>query len=398
MKALIIGGGITGPTAALALHKAGIDAEVFEAYRTTAHGIGASLMIAPNGMNALAVVGADQAVRSCGRPNNRMVMLDGRGKLLGEFKELSGVPTSQLLDRSELYAAIGDHAAAQGIRVQYGKRLVSVDEHADSVTAHFADGTSATGDVLIGADGVNSTVRGLIDPNAPGARYTGLLGFGGYLPGNAVGAEQGSFYFVQGKRSFLGYALTPDGDTGWFSNLPHSEYLSADQVRQTSNEQWLARLLDAHTGDIPAEEFIRQTKPEDFMSVGPMAIMPKVPHWHRGRMVLVGDSAHAPSNSSGQGASLSIEGAIELARCLRDLPVPQALATYESTRRPRVERVAAYGEKVNQQKASGPIARTLTSLLAPIVMKTVFTPEKMFGWVHRYQIDWEARVLVDEAA
>ena len=85
--------------------------------------------------------------------------------------------------------------------------------------------------------------------------------------------------------------------------------------------------------------------------------MPPVPHWHRGRMVLVGDAAHAPSNSSGQGASLAIESAVQLARCLRDLPDSRrAFAAYERLRRTRVEKVAARAARINQAKAPGAVA------------------------------------------
>jgi 2-polyprenyl-6-methoxyphenol hydroxylase-like FAD-dependent oxidoreductase len=107
-------------------------------------------------------------------------------------------------------------------------------------------------------------------------------------------------------------------------------------------------------------------------------------------MVLVGDAAHAPSSSSGQGASLCVESAIQLARCLRDLPdVPAAFAAYEQLRRPRVEKVAADAAKANSNKAAGPVAKALMRVLMPVAMKTFLRPEKMFGALHGYRIDWD---------
>ncbi|MCN9242287.1 FAD-dependent monooxygenase [Streptomyces sp. RY43-2] len=124
-----------------------------------------------------------------------------------------------------------------------------------------------------------------------------------------------------------------------------------------------------------------------------LEIMPSVPHWYRGRMALVGDSAHAPSNSSGQGVSLAVESAGELARCLRDLPdLATGFAAYERRRRPRVEKIASDAAKTNNQKAAGPVARTLFRLMAPIATKTFMRPEKMLGPVHGYRIDWEDTV------
>ena len=110
-------------------------------------------------------------------------------------------------------------------------------------------------------------------------------------------------------------------------------------------------------------------------------------------MVLVGDAVHAPSSSSGQGVSLAAESALELARCLRDLPDPgSAFAAYERLRRARVEKVAANAAKTNHNKSSGPVAKALTQLLMPIAMKTIFPPHKIFGAFHGYRIDWDARV------
>jgi 2-polyprenyl-6-methoxyphenol hydroxylase-like FAD-dependent oxidoreductase len=120
-----------------------------------------------------------------------------------------------------------------------------------------------------------------------------------------------------------------------------------------------------------------------------------VPVWHRGRVVLTGDAAHATSPSSGQGASLAIESAVELARCLRDLPIPEAFGAYEGLRRTRVERVIAQTARVNNDKAAGPIARIIRDLTFPIAMKTFYSPEKMMGWMHRHAIDWSEPALAN---
>jgi 2-polyprenyl-6-methoxyphenol hydroxylase-like FAD-dependent oxidoreductase len=87
-------------------------------------------------------------------------------------------------------------------------------------------------------------------------------------------------------------------------------------------------------------------------------------------MVLVGDAVHAPSNSTGQGASLAMESALQLVRCLRDLPdVPSAFAAYERLRRPRVEKIAARGARISHAKAPGPIAQRLMRVMVPLMVK-----------------------------
>jgi FAD-dependent urate hydroxylase len=113
-------------------------------------------------------------------------------------------------------------------------------------------------------------------------------------------------------------------------------------------------------------------------------------------MVLIGDAAHATSPSSGQGASIAIESAIQLARCLRDLPtVHKAFRAYEQLRRTRVERVIANGRKADNTKSPGPVARVLRDLTMPTIMKLLVKPEK-FAWQIDYRIDWDAAVSPTE--
>lgn len=389
--ALIIGGGIGGPVAAMALRKAGIEATVYEAYDSTADGIGGGLSIAPNGLSALAVVGAGDAVLQAGSPITAMVMESWTGKQLGEFATPPGLPPMQLVWRSDLYRTLHDVAAERGVRVEQGKRLVRAEESADGVTAFFADGTHAAADVLIGADGIRSTVRELIDPAAPKPRYAGLLGFGTRSVRTDVPNTGGKMHFAFGKRAFFGYQIFDDGTGGWFANLPHKQPLTAADAKRIGAEEWLRVLREAFDGDrIPALAMLHQAKPEDLVITGALEDIPHVPTWSHGRIVLIGDAAHPTSPSSGQGASLAAESAVELARCLRDLPYDQAFAAYERLRRGRVERIIKMAARTNSDKAAGPFARVLRDLVMPIAMKLV-KPEKM-AWQFDHTIDWDARV------
>jgi 2-polyprenyl-6-methoxyphenol hydroxylase-like FAD-dependent oxidoreductase len=390
--AAVIGGGIAGPVAALALRKAGIEATVYEAYADTADGIGGMLMVAPNGLDALRIVGADRGL--AGQPIRSMVMADGRGRRIGEFGGLPSLPPSQVMWRGDLYRAVREQAAAQGVRTEYGKRLAGVEQTPAGVTARFADGTEAAADVLVGADGIRSTVRSLIDPAAPGPRYTGLLGFGAFSKADVPGARSDTMYFAFGKHAFLGYWPVPEGGTAWFCNLAHDKALTAEETRRTPSAEWMRLLREKFAEDVPGRDLLRATGDDDLLSFGGMEILPSVPKWHGGRMVLVGDSAHAPSSSSGQGASLAAESAVQLARCLRDIPdAGAAFAAYEHLRRERVEKVAAQAERTNNQKSMGPVATTLMTLMMPLATRTFLKPEKMFGWTHRYRIDWDAPVV-----
>ncbi|MET9627403.1 NAD(P)/FAD-dependent oxidoreductase [Lentzea sp. NPDC006480] len=372
MKALVIGGGIAGPVTALALQKAGIESAVFEAYDTTADGVGGMLTVAPNGLAALQLVGLEP---DFGEPLRHMVMADAKGRTLGR---ITG-DVSRVVTRAELYKRLRELTTAHQIKVEYGKRLVDVENHENGVTATFSDGSAETGDVLIGADGIRSRVRTIIDPQAPRPEYVGLLGFGSYAVNSGVHGDPETMYFVFGN-SFLGYWELPDGTVAWFNNL------AVENPDEKTEVPWLDRLREAYGDDMPAKQLLAHST--EAVAAGPLEIMPSVPHWYRDRMVLVGDSAHAPSASSGQGASLAAESALQLARCLRDIPdLPTAFATYEQLRRPRVERIAARAAKTNSDKRGmGPITR----LLMPLVMKTFGA--KAFTKDQNYRIDWDVKV------
>lgn len=383
----IIGGGIAGPVTALALRKAGMDATVYEAYPTGADGAGGSLALAPNGMAALEIVGVAGAVRAAAQPSTRSVMtLANRTRL--ELPSPAGVGPLHTVRRADLYRALRDEAVRQGVRVEYGRRLTGVEGD----TAVFGDGSRARFDVLVGADGVHSTVRRLIDPDAPGPKWTGMLGLEG-VSSYEVPEDPETTVFAFGRRGYYLYWRNAAGGSTWGVNLPYHRPLSLAQAREVPREEWMRVLRETYGEDVPGGDLIRHTPATSMQVTGALYIMPSVPRWHRDRMVLVGDAAHAPSNSSGQGASLSIESAVQLARCLRDIEdVPRAFATYERLRRSRVEKVAARASKANHAKTPGPVMQKLMPLLMPLLLKTFMDPDKTVGPEQRYRIDWDAPV------
>ena len=389
--ALVIGGGIAGPVTATALVKAGIEAAVYEAYPAPTEGIGGGLALAPNGLAALGIIDADAAVRAVATPITGTVMAVGENSR--RLPSLADVEPLQVVGRGDLHRVLRERAIEAGVRFEYGKRLVGADQGPDSVTARFDDGSSATADILIGADGVRSTVRTLIDPQAPGADYTGMLAFQGYVEAGAdLDPEPGVMTFAFGRRAYYLYWKMADGRITWGANLPSKSYMSLTEARAVPAEQWLRTLRETYAGDTPGELLAGRTTAENLDITGAIHIMPPVPHWYRGRMVLVGDAVHAPSNSTGQGASLAIESAIQLARCLRDLPdAASAFAAYEGLRRERVERITKRGARTNSAKTPGPVARKAMHALMPVFFK-VMNFEKTMGWEQRYRIDWDAPV------
>ncbi len=393
--ALVVGGGIAGPVAAMALQQAGIQATVYEAHPRSAEGIGVFLTVASNGIDALRTIDADKPVLAAGFPTPEILLRSATGKQLGAAR--AGLPlpdgtTSHTLKRADLYTAIHQQAAARGVVVQHGKRLLDVEQTGDGVRAVFDDGSDATGEVLIGADGIRSAVRRRIDRDAPAPTYVGLVNLGGYTRGVPVDAEPGSYTMIFGKRAFFGYALAPGGEVWWFANLPRGDEPARGEVEAVTGEAWQRRLAELYAQDVgPAAGLVQASDPADIMRASPTHSLPHLPVWHAGRMVVIGDAAHAPTPSSGQGASLAIEDAVVLAKCLRDLPHEQAFGAYERLRRARVERIAKVAARVNSSKAAGPVTRVVRDALLPVILRLTAN-SKQVTQQFRYHIDWNTPI------
>jgi FAD-dependent urate hydroxylase len=396
-KALIIGGGIAGPVAAMALQRAGIEPVVYEAQPPTTAEVGSYLTVATNGLDALRAVDADRTVLDAGFPTPTNVLLSSGGRRLGAVSNggtLADGTTSHTIKRARLFRVLQQEAIARGIRIEFGKRLVHAGTGPDGrVTARFEDGAEATGDLLVGADGIHSPTRRLIDPSAPAGRYVGLVNFGGYTGDAAPPAEPGAWHMSFGKRAFFGYVVDPAGGTVWFANVPRQQTSPAERA-STTTEQWRRQLVELFADDTgPAADLIAAGELE--LAGDNTHDLPSVPTWHAGHMIVIGDAAHAPSPTSGQGASMAAEDAVVLARCLRDLPeIPQAFAAYEQLRRKRVERIVANGARMGSNKTPGPVARVLRDAFLPVLFKLLVT-EKSMAWIYGHHIDWDARVTLD---
>src|ERR1700716_3205620 len=395
MRVAIAGGGIAGMATAMALERAGIDAEVYEAYDESA-GLeaGAYLTVAVNGLDALRTIGAHERVIKAGFPTRTIRFLSGTGKHLGDLPIGGTLPdgtVTHTIKRSDLYAVIGNEVVRRGIPIHFGKKLSGARENGNKVVAAFEDGSEVTVDLLVGADGIHSRTRRLIDPSAPRPHYTGLGNIGGFARVDSVRLEPETFLMVWGKRAFFGATPSPDGEIWWFANPPSDHELSREELAGMSAECWKERLIELFRVDrSPAIEIIQATQGR---LVGTNQYdMPHVPTWRRSRLVIIGDAAHAAAPSSGQGVSMAVEDAVVLAKSLREsADIPSALARYEAVRRPRVERVVEYGARFSGAKAPGTVSRIIRDLMLPFVFKRAANPKSMqsMSWLFDYHIHWK---------
>ena len=384
-KALIIGCGISGPVLAMFLRRAGIEPVIYEGRPEPDDGAGYFLNLAPNGVAVLDTLGIKDEVLGHGTPTTSIVLQNHRGKRLGELPE-----TTILIKRGLLTGALREAALRRGVPVEFGKRLADLEVTREGkVVAHFEDGSEAEGDLLVGGDGIHSRTRRVVMPGAPEPRYAGLIDSGGFTSVPAVPPSGGVMRMTFGKKGFFGYQVVPSGEVYWFENYGEPGEPDRTELQAVPDERWRERLLEIHDDDHePVAEIIRSTR-----EIGrwPSYDMPSLPTWHEGPVCLIGDAAHAALPSAGQGASMAMEDAVVLARCLRDLGgVEEAFTAFERLRKDRVEQVVEVARKTSGRKApTNALTRAIRDLVLPFFIRMgVESARKAYS----YRVTWDERV------
>lgn len=369
-RALIVGCGIAGPVLAVALRHVGVAATVVEADCAPRDNEGAFLALAPNGLNVLKTLGLLGPVYEVGLPLAGMAFFNERGRRIGTIdygdqQRLYGVE-SVVIRRGDLQRILRQLAVNQGVVVEFGRALIDLDDDGTQVTVHFADGSSAHADLLIGCDGIGSRTRRLVFPEATAPVYTGVVGHGGFVRVATVAPTRGFMHMTYGRHAFFGHITAPDGMVWWFDSTAQAQAPDRRAPRATDREALLASHRDEPG---PIGTILRAvTQPVDQL---PVFDMPSLPAWHRGRVCLLGDAAHATSPHAGQGASLAMEDALVLASCLRGAADPRAgFAAYEARRRARVEHLVREARRNGERKfPSHGLARVLRDLLMPLFLR-----------------------------
>jgi len=380
--ALIVGCGVAGPVLGMFLQRIGITPIIFESQPRPRDEAGFFLNLAANGTNVLDELGVLEHVLDSGYRTDQLVFLNHEGKTLGESRH-----ETVLIRRGTLTKTLREEALDRGIIVEFGKRLTDVETpHEGTTIAHFDDGTESYGEFLVGCDGIHSQTRRSVLPNAPEPEYTGILDSGGFTHNGTIPPSNGTMWMTFGVNGFFGYQKVPTGEIFWFENHERTTEPERRELEAIPTADWIERLLDLHRPD--HDEVTRILESTDgAIGTWPVYDLPSLPTWHRGAVCLIGDAAHATSPHVGQGASLAMEDAIVLAKCLCDVDaVPSAFRTFENRRRERVEDVAEISRTTGHQKApSNALARKVRDTVLPFFLKRGV---ENFERIHSYRVVW----------
>jgi len=331
-RILIVGAGIAGLTLAASLERSGITPAVVEA-GSASLSRGLALMLTSNVAMALRRVGLDTAVIDQGIVLERIIHADPSGTTVEDDLDLG--PSNERygpnlgITRDGLMSGLSSGLRAQ---IRYATTITSADGSAGELDVAFSDGTCGRFDLVVGADGIRSAVRKLIYPHAEPAYRS----FCAWRTVMQCADCDPVFRLSTTTGCFLGsFPVAPDQVYAFL--LAHYAGIPA-----LSREERLARFkeLAAHFHGNVSPLIQQQHDPAQVIFVPVMEI--QTPSYYRGRMVLIGDAAHAFSPLLAQGAAMAIEDAVALAELLGESgDIDQALRSYESRRRPRVETIRA---------------------------------------------------------
>lgn len=370
LNVAVVGGGVAGAAAAVALRRIGAEVTVYEAYQDPAGTVGSFLSLASNGLRGLDLLGCLEPVQRAGFGVERQRMWAGNGKRLGDVPRgrRAGDPLlSVTLMRGDLVSALRAASVRAGARIVTGQRI----------GAAALAGLTGRHDLVVGADGVWSATREFLDPGAPQPRYAGMYTVSGVSAG--LGLAPGAFNMTFGRAGAFIHLPAPDGLVWWSAQVAAPQppgdlaAVGPDRLAQLFHrEERVTAILAAATG-----------QPTGTLNhvLGPVA------RRHDDRTVIIGDAAHPVG--AGQGASMAIEDAVVLARELHAAgPGPDgvaaALARFDALRARRVGQMVKAATRNRDAKTAGPLTARLRNLIMPLVFSRAYP--RATGWLYDYDL------------
>jgi FAD-dependent urate hydroxylase len=333
VKAVIIGAGMGGMSAAIALRQIGIDTEVYERV-TENKPVGAAISVWSNGVKCLNYLGLEEQTARLGGIVDTMSYVDSHtGDTMCRFSmqplidEVGQRPYP--IARAELQSML---MQAYGLdRINFGRKMVSVEDGPDAATATFADGTTVSADIVIGADGASSITRDYVLGAPASRRYAGYVNFNGLVEtDDAIGpATEWTTYVGDGKR--VSVMPVADGRFYYFFDVvePQGVVFEKGSAREVLRKHFANWAPGVHA-------LIDKLDPDSTNRVEIFDLDPFYT-WVKGRVAVLGDAAHNTTPDIGQGGCSAMEDAVGLQWAFRDHPddVHAALSAYQQARAER---------------------------------------------------------------
>jgi len=343
MNVVIIGAGMGGLTTGIALKKFGHQVRIFEQTEKILP-VGAAISLWSNGVKCLNYLGLTEKIAKLGGQMDDLAYVDGlTGDVMTQFslrpliEEVGQRPYP--VARADLQNMLMDEFGRD--QIYLGKKMVSLEDKADYVEVHFADGSSTQADLLIGADGTHSMTRAYVLGQQVQRRYAGYVNWNGLveISEDLAPAQQWTTYVGEGKRASL--MPVADGRFYFFLDVPLPAGLE-------NNRDEYKKLLKLYFADWcqPVQQLIERLDPQKTNRVEIHDIEPFT-QFYKGRVVILGDAAHSTTPDIGQGGCQAMEDAIYLARSLQinTLGLEDALRRYQNKRNERANELVLRARK-----------------------------------------------------
>jgi 2-polyprenyl-6-methoxyphenol hydroxylase-like FAD-dependent oxidoreductase len=341
---LIVGGGIGGLTLAVALEQRGICTDVIELKGSgSVYGVG---IIQPgNALRALRAVGLMEPCLKAGFQVDEYRYYDANENLLASLKPLKvagpDAPAMNMLPRPALHSILQSAAEAAGARIRIGLTIDSLQQSDDSVEVFLSNGERAIYDLVVGADGIRSRVRQLVFGREFEPRFTGLSAWR-HTTSRPRDLTYQSMYLGVGVKA----GLVPLTDDTMYLLLvsaePDNQWIPEEKVGALLSERM--KSFGGMVGDLREEV----TNAKSIIYTPIEEVILPLP-WHRGRIVIIGDAAHASSPHIAQGATMAIEDAVVLGELVgSSTSVSDMLTEFERRRLPRCKFVQDLSRKTGE--------------------------------------------------
>lgn len=343
MNVVIIGAGMGGLTTGIALKKFGHQVRIFEQTEKILP-VGAAISLWSNGVKCLNYLGLTDKIAKLGGQMDDLAYVDGlTGDVMTQFSLLPLIEEvgqrPYPVARADLQNMLMDEFGRD--QIYLGKKMVSLEDKADYVEVHFADGSSTQADLLIGADGTHSLTRTYVLGQQVQRCYAGYVNWNGLveISEDLAPAQQWTTYVGEGKRASL--MPVADGKFYFFLDVPLPAGLD-------NNRDEYKKLLKQYFVDWcqPVQQLIERLDPQKTNRVEIHDIEPFT-QFYKGRVVILGDAAHSTTPDIGQGGCQAMEDAIYLARSLQinTLGLEDALRRYQNKRNERANELVLRARK-----------------------------------------------------